>query len=123
MLVLGLETSCDETGAAIVDDTGRVLADVVQSQVVHTEFGGVHPEDEGGMVKGAIPVFVTTVRAPVVASRLRPVHEAFIIENEPGKVGEVILRGSRDDFSDWGVFPQQADGADEVLFSRMMVPA
>jgi len=44
MLVLGLETSCDETGAAIVDDTGRVLADVVQSQVVHTEFGGIVPE-------------------------------------------------------------------------------
>jgi N6-L-threonylcarbamoyladenine synthase len=44
MLVLGLETSCDETGAAIVDDAGRVLADVVQSQVVHAEFGGIVPE-------------------------------------------------------------------------------
>ncbi len=44
MLVLGLETSCDDTGAAIVDDAGRVLADVVQSQVVHAEFGGIVPE-------------------------------------------------------------------------------
>jgi tRNA A37 threonylcarbamoyltransferase TsaD len=34
MLVLGLETSCDETGAAVVAADGRVLADVVQSQVV-----------------------------------------------------------------------------------------
>ncbi|MBE7482257.1 MAG: tRNA (adenosine(37)-N6)-threonylcarbamoyltransferase complex transferase subunit TsaD [Polyangiaceae bacterium] len=44
MLVLGLETSCDETGAALVDDTGRVHADVVQSQVVHAAFGGIVPE-------------------------------------------------------------------------------
>ena len=45
MLVLGIETSCDETGAAIVDDQGRVLSDVVESQVaVHAAYGGVVPE-------------------------------------------------------------------------------
>ena len=44
MRVLGIETSCDETAAAIVDDR-RVLADVVHSQVpLHAEFGGVVPE-------------------------------------------------------------------------------
>ena len=44
MLVLGIESSCDETGAAVVQDDGRVLSDVVQSQVVHAEWGGVVPE-------------------------------------------------------------------------------
>ena len=44
MLVLGIESSCDETGAAVVRDDGRVLSDVVQSQVVHAEWGGVVPE-------------------------------------------------------------------------------
>ena len=45
MRVLGIESSCDETGAAVVDDAGRVLADVVQSQVeVHAPYGGVIPE-------------------------------------------------------------------------------
>jgi N6-L-threonylcarbamoyladenine synthase len=44
MLLLGIETSCDETGAAVVRDDGLVLSDVVQSQVVHAEWGGVVPE-------------------------------------------------------------------------------
>lgn len=45
MLVLGIETSCDETGAAVVRADGTVLSDVVQSQVaLHAPFGGVVPE-------------------------------------------------------------------------------
>src|SRR5881394_680365 len=45
MLVLGVETSCDETAAAVVEDGRRVLADVVASQIlVHAEYGGVVPE-------------------------------------------------------------------------------
>jgi N6-L-threonylcarbamoyladenine synthase len=42
--VLGIETSCDETGVAVVED-GRILADLVGSQVdLHARFGGVVPE-------------------------------------------------------------------------------
>ncbi len=45
MLVLGIESSCDETGAALVDETGRVACDVVHSQVsLHAAYGGVVPE-------------------------------------------------------------------------------
>jgi N6-L-threonylcarbamoyladenine synthase len=45
MLVLGIETSCDETAAAVVDEDGRVFADIVHSQVaVHAPYGGVVPE-------------------------------------------------------------------------------
>lgn len=45
MLVLGIETSCDETAASVVEDARRVRSDVVASQVlVHAEFGGVVPE-------------------------------------------------------------------------------
>ena len=45
MLVLGIESSCDETAAAVVSDDGRVLADVVSSQVaLHAPYGGVVPE-------------------------------------------------------------------------------
>ncbi len=43
MRVLGIETSCDDTGAGIVED-GRMLAHVVRSQDVHAEYGGVVPE-------------------------------------------------------------------------------
>lgn len=45
MLILGIETSCDETAAAIVDDNRRILADVVLSQIdVHRPYGGIVPE-------------------------------------------------------------------------------
>lgn len=45
MLVLGIESSCDETGAAVVDDAGVVRSDVVHSQVaVHAPYGGIVPE-------------------------------------------------------------------------------
>ncbi len=45
MIVLGIETSCDETATAVVDDGRRVLADVVLSQLdQHRPYGGVVPE-------------------------------------------------------------------------------
>ncbi|HUU13348.1 MAG TPA: tRNA (adenosine(37)-N6)-threonylcarbamoyltransferase complex transferase subunit TsaD, partial [Terriglobia bacterium] len=45
MLVLGIESSCDETAAAIVADGERILSNVVASQVLtHEKYGGVVPE-------------------------------------------------------------------------------
>ena len=44
-LTLGIETSCDETSVAVVEDGRRVLSNVIHSQVeLHKEFGGVVPE-------------------------------------------------------------------------------
>ena len=45
MLVLGIETSCDETGLALYDDKKGLLGHVLHSQVkMHAEYGGVVPE-------------------------------------------------------------------------------
>jgi N6-L-threonylcarbamoyladenine synthase len=45
MLILGIETSCDETAAAVVEDGKAIRSSVISSQVlVHAEFGGVVPE-------------------------------------------------------------------------------
>jgi N6-L-threonylcarbamoyladenine synthase len=44
MNVLALETSCDDTCAAVVDGGGTILANLVSSQTVHERFGGVVPE-------------------------------------------------------------------------------
>jgi N6-L-threonylcarbamoyladenine synthase len=45
MLVLAIETSCDETAAAVVRDGREILSSVVSSQVaIHAEYGGVVPE-------------------------------------------------------------------------------
>ena len=48
-IILGIETSCDETAAAIIEesdnDTPRILSNIVSSQIdIHKEFGGVVPE-------------------------------------------------------------------------------
>lgn len=44
-LILGIETSCDETAAAVVEDGSRVLSNVVATQIArHAVFGGVVPE-------------------------------------------------------------------------------
>ena len=44
-MILGIETSCDETAAALVTDEGRLLANVVSSQAeLHARYGGVVPE-------------------------------------------------------------------------------
>lgn len=45
MKILGIETSCDETAAAIVEDGSRIISDVVASQIeIHARYGGVVPE-------------------------------------------------------------------------------
>ena len=44
MLTLGVETSCDETSVAIVEDGIRALSNVILSQKEHSRFGGVVPE-------------------------------------------------------------------------------
>jgi N6-L-threonylcarbamoyladenine synthase len=43
-VILALETSCDDTCAALVSDDGEILANVISSQEVHSRFGGVVPE-------------------------------------------------------------------------------
>ncbi len=44
-LILGIETSCDETAAAVVEDGRKILSNVVASQIaLHAPYGGVYPE-------------------------------------------------------------------------------
>ncbi len=44
MSILALETSCDDTCAAVIDEGGAILANVISSQTAHEDFGGVVPE-------------------------------------------------------------------------------
>ncbi|GAG61074.1 unnamed protein product [marine sediment metagenome] len=44
-LIMGIETSCDETAAAIVEDGKKIISNVVASQInIHQKYGGVVPE-------------------------------------------------------------------------------
>lgn len=44
MRILAIESSCDETAAAVVEDNRRILSSVVASQIAHSKYGGVVPE-------------------------------------------------------------------------------
>jgi N6-L-threonylcarbamoyladenine synthase len=45
MKILGIESSCDETSAGIVEDGHKLLANIVRTQIdIHKEYGGVVPE-------------------------------------------------------------------------------
>ncbi|NCQ53076.1 MAG: tRNA (adenosine(37)-N6)-threonylcarbamoyltransferase complex transferase subunit TsaD, partial [Caldiserica bacterium] len=45
MIILGIETSCDDTAISLVNEKGTVLSNVVSSQeVFHKNFGGIVPE-------------------------------------------------------------------------------
>ncbi|UCD16321.1 MAG: tRNA (adenosine(37)-N6)-threonylcarbamoyltransferase complex transferase subunit TsaD, partial [Candidatus Zixiibacteriota bacterium] len=44
MITLGIETSCDETSVAVVENSARILSNIILSQLVHSGYGGVVPE-------------------------------------------------------------------------------
>ena len=43
MITLGIETSCDETAVAVCEN-GKILSNIVSSQLIHSNYGGVVPE-------------------------------------------------------------------------------
>jgi N6-L-threonylcarbamoyladenine synthase len=90
MRILGIESSCDETGAAIVDGDGRVLSDVVHSQVAtHAPYGGVVPElASRDHLKNVGPV----VRAALAeaGTRLEDV-DGVAVTHRPGLVGALLV--------------------------------
>ena len=90
MLVLGIETSCDETAAAVVEDGRRVRSDVVASQVmVHAEYGGVVPEVASRQhLATVVPVLRRAVSdAGVSFADL----DGLAVTNGPGLVGALLV--------------------------------
>ena len=66
-LVLGIETSCDDTSVALVDQNGQIAAiETVSQYEVHSEFGGVYPELASRAHLEAILPTIETVMARAV---------------------------------------------------------
>jgi N6-L-threonylcarbamoyladenine synthase len=89
-MVLGIESSCDETAAALVDETGRVYADVVASQIeLHSPFGGVVPElASRAHLQNVIPVISEAL--DVVDGDLSKI-DAIAVTQGPGLVGALLV--------------------------------
>ena len=89
-LCLGIETSCDETAAAVVADGREVRSDVVRSQVdLHRAFGGVVPELAcRAHLETVMPVIDEALRrAGAVLSDL----DAIAVTTSPGLVGALLV--------------------------------
>jgi len=87
--VLGIETSCDETAAAVVEDGRRTLSDVVATQIeIHRRFGGVVPElASRNHAMQVIPVIDEAVTAAGGAEAI----DAIAVTSGPGLVGALLV--------------------------------
>lgn len=87
--VLGIETSCDETAAAVVDGVG-LRADVTTSQAIHAAFGGVVPEIAARAHVETIGIVVAEALARAErAGAARP--DAVAATAGPGLIGAVLV--------------------------------
>ncbi len=89
-LILGVETSCDETAAAVVARDGSVLSNVVASQVdIHSRFGGIVPEIASRKhVEAIVPVVEEALlRAGCSLDDL----SAIAVTQGPGLVGALVV--------------------------------
>jgi N6-L-threonylcarbamoyladenine synthase len=90
MKILTLETTCDETAAAVVTDSLEVLGSVVASQdVLHQKFGGVVPEIASrAHLENLLPVIDETLRrAKITLADL----DAIAVANMPGLAGSLLV--------------------------------
>ena len=90
MKILGIETSCDETAAAVVEDGTRLLSNIIASQIgIHAEYGGVVPE-----VAARSHVEVIN---PVINQALKEANltwddiDAIAVTYAPGLIGSLLI--------------------------------
>ena len=88
--VLGIETSCDDTSVALVDQNGQIAAiETVSQYEVHSEFGGVYPELASRAHLEAILPTIETVMAQAGAGRLD--LRAIGVTRGPGLMGSLLV--------------------------------
>ncbi len=91
-LVLGIETSCDETAAAVVDEHFHVHSSVVESSIdQHRAFGGVVPELAG---RAHLLTIGPVIRRALEEAALDPLHpslDGVAVTSGPGLIGSLLV--------------------------------
>ena len=90
MIVLGVESSCDETAASVVEDGRIVRSSIVASQYeLHEEFGGVVPEIASrAHEQHIIPVLRDAIReAGIELNQI----DAIAVGHRPGLIGSLLV--------------------------------
>ena len=90
MRILAIESSCDETAAAVVEDGRRVVSSVVASQdAIHAPYGGVVPELAS---RRHLEVIVPVVEKALADAGMRvPDLDAIAVTQGPGLVGSLLV--------------------------------
>lgn len=90
MRVLGIETSCDETGAAVVENGTRILSNVIASQIdLHQKFGGVVPEVAS---RAHVELILPTIQEALDAAGCGFADiDCVGVINRPGLIGALIV--------------------------------
>jgi N6-L-threonylcarbamoyladenine synthase len=88
MIVLGIETSCDETSAAVVNDE-KILSNIITTQAIHEEYGGVVPEFASrAHVKQLTPIIHMALKKADV--QLADIH-GIAVTYGPGLAGSLLV--------------------------------
>ena len=101
MLVLGLESSCDETGAALISEEG-LLADALHSQIdMHRAYGGVVPElASRDHIRRAVRLIDEVLER---AGRRREDIDAIAVTEGPGLAGALLVGASVAHAAGWAL--------------------
>lgn len=90
MLILGIDTSCDDTSAAVVQDGRKIISNIVSSQSdIHTKYGGIVPELASRRhIEMILPVVEETLKqAGITLSDL----SALAVCHGPGLIGSLLV--------------------------------
>jgi N6-L-threonylcarbamoyladenine synthase len=91
-VLLGIETSCDETAAAVVAENGEVRSTVVSSQIdLHAAYGGVVPEIAGRAHLELLPVVLAAALDGAGLARRAPGLSAVAATSGPGLIGSLLV--------------------------------
>ncbi|MDO4611874.1 MAG: tRNA (adenosine(37)-N6)-threonylcarbamoyltransferase complex transferase subunit TsaD [Candidatus Saccharibacteria bacterium] len=90
MKILGIETSCDETAAAVVEDGRKILSNVVVSQIdIFAEYGGVIPEVAA---RSHLEVMMPVVEKALLEARASwDEIDAIAVTHAPGLLGSLLI--------------------------------
>ncbi len=90
MKILGIETSCDETAAAVIEDGRRIVSNVVATQVdMHARYGGIVPEVASRQhMRAMLPVVDQALED---AGMELPELDAIAVTNGPGLAGALLV--------------------------------
>jgi len=87
--ILGIETSCDDTSAAIVDSDFHIHSNIVSSQSIHVKFGGVVPElASREHIKGILPIVDLALQEAKLT--LDDIN-AIAVSVSPGLIGSLLV--------------------------------